>query len=111
MSSIAGSPRLKLSNSATATALPSEVDPLSITMRAQRDALGLRAALRSDASASRSLSREETDDTTPFELVDPVNASATLRDLPATGSRRRRAHLALVATFVLAIAGYISTAI
>ncbi len=111
MSSIHRASRSTLSNSATRTALPSEVDPLSITMRAQRDALGLRGSLRSEARASRPLSREETEDTTPFELVDPVNASATLRDLPATGACRRRAHVALVATFVIAIAGYISAAI
>lgn len=66
-----------------------------------------------DAPNSRPLSREETDDTTPFALVDPVNASATVRDIPAaTGmSCRRRAQLALVASFVLGLAGYITTAI
>ena len=66
-----------------------------------------------DAPESRRPSREETEDTTPFELVDPVNASATVRDIPAaTGmSCRRRAQLALAASFVLGLAGYITTAI
>jgi hypothetical protein len=66
-----------------------------------------------DAPDYRAPSREETEDTTPFELVDPVNASATVRDLPAaTGmSCRRRTQLMLAATFVLGLAGYITTAI
>ncbi|MBA3464191.1 MAG: hypothetical protein H0T46_29825 [Deltaproteobacteria bacterium] len=45
--------------------------------------------------------------------MDPVNASATVRDIPAaTGmSCRRRAQLALAASFVLGVAGYITMAI
>jgi len=96
--------------SATRTALPSVVDPLTTT---QRD---LGTALRthhSDALRPRPPSREETEDTVPFELVDPVNASATVRDLPAAtgGACRRRAQIAIAASFVLALAASVGAAI
>lgn len=96
--------------SATRTALPSEVDPLSTTQRVSGASLH---AHHSDASKPRSPSREETEDTVPFELVDPVNASATVRDLPAaTGSAcRRRAQIALAASFVLALAASLGAAL
>lgn len=105
------------SNSATTAALPPVVDPLTITMRelrvVGRDASGSRTRPRNEISRSRSPSFEETADTTPFDLVDPANPAATLRDIPAaTGmSCRRRTQLALVASFVLALAGYITTAV
>jgi hypothetical protein len=97
-------------NHATRAALPAKVDPLSTTMRVLRASVLM--PLR-DAPKSRPPSREEVEDTTPFELVDPVNASATVRDIPAaTGmSCRRRAQLALAASFVLGLAGYITAAI
>ena len=57
------------------------------------------------------MSQEETADTTPFELVDPLNPAATLRDIPVTSLWcRRRMQIALVASCVLAIAGYITVA-
>src|SRR5207244_702834 len=95
---------------ATRTALPSEVDPLCQT---QRD---LGSALRrhhSEALAPRRLSLEETDDTLPYDLVDPINASATVREMPAaTGNAcRRRAHIAFAATFVLVIAASLGAAL
>ncbi len=97
-------------NHATGAALPAKVDPLSTTMRLLRASVLMPLH---EAPRPRSPSREETDDTTPFELVDPVNASATVRDIPAaTGmSCRRRAQLALAASFVLGVAGYITMAI
>ncbi|MBL9017373.1 MAG: hypothetical protein JNL83_24505 [Myxococcales bacterium] len=96
--------------SATRTALPSEVDPLTIT---QRDLGASLRAHHSDARKPRLPSREETEDTVPFELVDPVNASATVRDLPAaTGSAcRRRAQIAIAASFVLALAASVGAAL
>ncbi len=105
------------SNPATSPALPPLVDPLSITMRELKpvsaEASGSRTRPRNDASKPRRLSLEESADTTPFALIDPDHPAATLRDIPAaTGmSCRRRAQLALVASFVLAIAGYITVAV
>lgn len=95
---------------ATRTALPSEVDPLSTTMR------DLRAAMprpRSDARSPRPLSLDETADTTPFALIDPMNPSATVRDLPAATGRscHRRVQIAFVASIVLALAGAITAAV
>jgi hypothetical protein len=94
--------------SATRTALPSEVDPLSTTQRVSGASL---RAHHSDARMPRPPSREETEDTVPFELVDPVNASATVRDLPAaTGSAcRRRAQIAIAATFVALAASLVAS--
>jgi len=82
-------------------------------MRASRamfaDASGSRTRPRSDAPNSRGASFEETADTTPFELVDPANPAATLRDMPTSAMKcRRRMQLALLASLVLAIAGYIT---
>ena len=96
--------------SATRTALPSVVDPLTTT---QRDLGASLRAHHSDAARPRPPSREETDDTVPFELVDPVNASATVRDMPAaTGvACRRRAQIAIAASFVLALAASVGAAL
>jgi len=107
MSNESTSPRGKHANR---TALPSRVDPLSITVRDLRASM---PAPHSDARLHREPSQEETEDTTPFELVDPVNASATLRDIPVTNCRKR-VQIALVASFVIALAGlagYITTAV
>jgi hypothetical protein len=72
------------------------------------DASGSRPRVRSDVPNSRRASFEETADTTPFELIDPANPAATLRDLPASARSCRRLQLALLASLVLAIAGYIT---
>ena len=95
---------------ATRTALPSEIDPLTVT---QRDLGASLRAHHSDALKPRPPSREETDDTVPFELVDPVNASATVLDLPAaTGSAcRRRAQIAIAASFVVALVASVGAAL
>ncbi len=103
------------SNVATSRALPPEVDPLSTTMRSlaviRIEAPGSRTRPRSDAPRSRGATLEEVADTTPFALIDPNNPAATLRDIPAaTGMSCRRARVALVASFVIAIAGMITFA-
>ena len=103
------------SNPATEAALPSDVDPLSQTMRSlaviRIEAPGSRTRPRNDASRSRGATLDEVADTTPFELVDPDNPAATLHDIPAaTGMSCRRARLAIVASFVIALTGVIAVA-
>jgi len=76
---------------------------------ARPDARGSRIGRLAAVSQSRRPTFEETADTTPFELIDPVNPAATQRDMPAPS--RHRMHVALVASAVLAIAGYITITI
>lgn len=65
---------------------------------------------RNDASRSRGATFEEVADTTPFELIDPDNPAATQRDIPAATGMCRRARLAILASFVLAVATYVTFA-
>jgi len=106
---------LTRSNPATKAALPPEVDPLSQTMRSlaviRIEAPESRTRPRNDATRSRGATPDEVADTTPFALIDPDNPAATLRDMPAvTRMSCRRARLAILASFVLALATYVTFA-
>jgi hypothetical protein len=91
-----------------------QVDPLSITMRSLEviriEAPRSRTRPRNDAPRSRGATFEEVADTTPFELIDPDNPAATHRDIPVARMSCRHARVAIVASFVIAIAGMITFA-
>ncbi len=102
------------SNSASRIALPSQINPLSATMRSlaviRIEVPGSRTRPRNDATRSRGATPDEVADTTPFALIDPDNPAATLRDMPVTRMSCRRARLAILASFVLALATYVTFA-